>query len=320
MNAVSLTLVDDYAVLLLDQPGSKVNVLNQELLKELESHLHELAQRPRLAGLIVESAKPGIFVAGADLKELAAATEPDHPPTREFIQHGLRVLEILDELPFPTIACIDGAALGGGLELALACDERIAGTNPKTRFGLPEISLGLIPGWGGTQRLPRLIGPTSTIEMILHSQQLDADSARYRGLACKVVPSEDLRYEANQVLRETRTSGAWKRVRERVRRPIELDRSELTIAEMSEGNISEAKLNAMSLSPDALATFRQSTRERLKGDPKLPASLALLDVIEKGCTLPLREAIRLETETFLRLVGSPEARKLIADFFASRKK
>ena len=320
MNALSVTVVDSIAVLTIDQPGSKVNVLSRALWSELEEAFAGLSKRTDTTGLIIESAKPGIFIAGADLKELADVPGPGHQPTREFIEHGLRVLAALENLPFPTVACIDGAALGGGLEVALACDYRLAGTSPKAKFGLPEITLGLVPGWGGTQRLPRIVGPTSAIEMLLQNLQLDAEKARYRGLLSTVVPSEIMRTEAIRILRESGASGDWRSLRDRKRRPLEIDRSELTIAEMNAGNISEAKLEAMSLSPEALQAFRDSINEQMKDSLSRPAALAALDLVEKGCLLPLAEALLLETETFVRLAGSPEARKLIADFFASRKK
>ncbi len=320
MNSVSVTVVDKIANLTLDQPDSKVNVLSRAMWSELDDTFRELAQRSDLLGLVIASAKPGIFIAGADLKELADVPGREHEPTRQFIEHGLRVLDALENLPYPTVACVDGAALGGGLEVALACDYRVAGTNPKAKFGLPETTLGLVPGWGGTQRLPRIVGPTSAIEMILQNLQLDAEHARYRGLLSTVMPSEILQNEAIRILHESRSSDNWRSLRDRKRRPLEIDRSELRIEEMNAGKISEAKLNAMSLSPDALQAFRDSINEQLQDSLSRPAALAALDLIEKGCLLPLSEALQLETETFVRLAGSPEARKLIADFFASRKR
>src|SRR4051812_34347268 len=148
---------DTVAVLTLDQPGSKANVLTTQMWTELEAAVDALATRTDVRGLVIASAKPGIFIAGADLKLLANAAGPNDPAVRSFIEHGLRVLEKLEALPFPTCAAIDGAALGGGLEVALACDYRVVGTSDKVKLGLPEVTLGLIPGWGGTQRLPRWV-------------------------------------------------------------------------------------------------------------------------------------------------------------------
>jgi enoyl-CoA hydratase len=320
MNALSLQFAESFAIVVFDQPGSKVNVLRRETWSEMEAVFQQLAVRTDLHGLVLESAKPGVFIAGADLKELSDVPGPDHPGTRQFIEQGLRVLESLESLPFPTVACVDGAALGGGLEVALACDFRIAGTNAKTRFGLPELTLGLIPGWGGTQRLPRLIGVTSAIEQMLGREPFDAENARYRGLATRIVPSENLRSEAFRLLAEAQSTRSWRGCREKKQRAMEIDRSEATIQEMNEGQISEAKFNAMSLSAEAIAAFRLQIDEQLAQSPIRPAAHALLNVIENGCKLPLGEAIAVETQEFLRLAGSSEARQLIAEFFASRKK
>src|SRR5947208_565735 len=174
------TRPDGVAVLTFDQPGSKANVLTRELWTEFGEALAALHTRTDLKGLVLASAKPGIFIAGADLKLLANAPGPNDPEVRAFIELGLRVLEQLEALPFPTCAALDGAALGGGLEVALACDYRVCGTNPKVQLGLPEVKLGLIPGWGGTQRLPRIIDMNrlhAACKLVTTAELLDAPSA-----------------------------------------------------------------------------------------------------------------------------------------------
>jgi enoyl-CoA hydratase/carnithine racemase len=278
MSALSLHIADTIATITFDQPGSKVNVLTRAACSEWEALLVDLAKRTDLHGLIIESAKPGIFIAGADLKEFTDVPSPDHPPTRQYIELGLHICELLEALPFPTAACIDGAALGGGLELALACDYRLAGTNPKTRLGLPEVSLGLIPGWGGTQRLPRLIGVEPALEVIVGNAQLDAESARSRGLVAAVVQSESLRSEATRVL----AGGDWRGRREQKQQSLKAVESTLT------------KNNS-------------------------PAAVAAKEVVAKGATLPIKEAIPLETAAFMQLVASPEARRQIGEFFNRKK-
>jgi enoyl-CoA hydratase/carnithine racemase len=318
MNALSLEVQDSLAVLTADQPGSKVNVLSRAVWSELGEAVRELRGRPGIRGLILESGKPGIFIAGADLKDLADVPAPDHPPTREFIEQGLRVLVALEDLPFPTAACIDGAALGGGLEVALACDYRLAGTSPRTRLGLPEVTLGLIPGWGGTQRLPRLVGIITALEQILGNVQFDADTAHDRGLIDAIAPSESMRAEAARLLLSSADSGEWRERRERKRRPVAAGRADVTIEDLKEGNVTKARLDAMSFGPETMAGFRQSVNERT-AECRRPAALAAIDVIERGCALPLREAIPLETAAFLRLAASPEARQIIAEFFARKK-
>ena len=306
-------------ILTLDQPGSKVNVLTRELWADLESAVDEARSRP-LAGLVIASAKPSVFIAGADLKLLETATGPNDPAVRSFIEHGLRVLEKLESLPFPTCAAIGGAALGGGLEVALACDIRLVSNGPKVQLGLPEVKLGLIPGWGGTQRLPRVVGAISALEIMFNNLQLDAETARYRGLVTEVAPSENLRTEAVKLLKRSRLHGEWKSVRENKRKPMEVASKGPTLEDLKAGHFSDAQINAMSLNPETMTAYRQYASEQMKDLLRRPATIALLDVVEQGCALPLQEAISIETRAFMRLVGTPESRQLISEFFASRKR
>src|SRR5262245_49724331 len=141
MNLTSLRLEVDaggVALVTFDLPGSKANTLGQAVLAELEQLLDHLEKRTDVTGLLFVSGKPGMFIAGADLKELGAAgTSPDS--TRVMIERGLKVVERVEQLPYPTVACIDGSCVGGGLELALGFDYRLAGTHPKVEIGLPEV-------------------------------------------------------------------------------------------------------------------------------------------------------------------------------------
>lgn len=274
---------DGVAVLTFDQPGSKANVLTRELWTEFGDALAAL--RSDLKGLVLASAKPGIFIAGADLKLLANAPGPNDPHVRTFIEQGLRVLEQLEALPFPTCAAIDGAALGGGLEVALACDYRVCGTNPKVQLGLPEVKLGLIPGWGGTQRLPRIMDVDrmhAACEIVTTARLLGAREGVARELADSVVESPALPEQAAaRVLRED-----WKERRGRKQRAIPLQ---------------------------SRKTFKQPAG--LSG-----AAAEAVRVVGEGAALPLYDAIKLETDAFMRLAGSDESKRLIAEFFASRKK
>lgn len=178
-----LTRPDGIAVLTVDQPGSRANVLTRALWDELHAVLLTLNQSTACVGLILDSAKPNIFIAGADLKFLGSVPAPHDPAVRELMEFGLATLALLENLPFPTCAIIDGAALGGGLEVALACDYRLIGTNPKVELGLPEVKLGLIPGWGGTQRLPRIIGVAPAVDLMVTGTSLTGIEAIQLGLA-----------------------------------------------------------------------------------------------------------------------------------------
>src|SRR5579864_577021 len=164
-SALKLDIKDGIAWITFDQPGSRANTLGQGVLVEFEEVLGQIEKRTELRGLILMSGKPGMFIAGADLKELGSA-ENDPKQTRRWVERGLAIIDRFEALPYPTAACIDGACMGGGLELALGFDYRLAGSNPKTDVGFPEVKIGLFPGWGGTQRLTRVIGPALAAELI----------------------------------------------------------------------------------------------------------------------------------------------------------
>jgi enoyl-CoA hydratase len=288
--AIRVAITDGIARLVFDQPNSRANVLSTALWTEFGQVLDLVVHQPDVTGLILESAKPSIFIAGADLKELGSA---DSGRARALVELGHRVLAMLEELPYPTVAVIDGAALGGGLEVALACDFRVCGTNPKVQLGLPEINLGLIPGWGGTQRLPRLVGIEEAIERLLSGESYDATDPPPDDLVDESVPSDDLADTARRWL----ASRDWREVRALKRDAVSTD-----------------------LLPSG--EFLADTRQTLDiiDPPMRPAAAEVLKVVLEGSLTDLAGGIRLETEAFLRLADSENARQLIADFFAKRKK
>src|SRR5262245_55616041 len=156
--ALRLDVADGVGTITFDLPGSRANTLGVAVLAEFEALLKQLRARSDLRGLILQSGKPGMFIAGADLKELGSADASKPEQSRALIKRGLDVIAGFESLPYPTVALIDGPALGGGLEIALGFDLLLAGTNPKTELGVPETKVGLMPGWGGTQRLARVVG------------------------------------------------------------------------------------------------------------------------------------------------------------------
>lgn len=173
---------DEGLVLLgLDRPGAK-NALGRQLLGELEAAFTSLAADPAVRVVVLHSLVDGVFCAGADLKERAGMT-PEEAET--FVMRLRAAFTALERLPMPTLAAIDGAALGGGLELALACDLRVAGRGAV--LGLPETSLAIIPGAGGTQRLPRLVGRARAKELIFTARRLGAAEAVELGVADRAV-------------------------------------------------------------------------------------------------------------------------------------
>ncbi len=145
---------DKIAVLTFDLPDKKVNTLGQTVLMELAGVLGTLAKRNDLRGLLFRSGKGGQFIAGADLKEIGALAFASKEQVTQAVGFGHKLFGQVSDLPFPTVALIDGNCMGGGTELALAMDERIVANVPHTKIALPEVKIGVLPGWGGTQRLP----------------------------------------------------------------------------------------------------------------------------------------------------------------------
>ena len=173
-HAITITEKETITFLTIDVPGEKINTLTTPVMKELSQTLTDLSEKS-LNALVIQSAKPNIFIAGADINEIKDITDPDDAFNKA--RNGQAVLDQLAALPFPTIAAIQGACLGGGCELALACDYRIASDSTATLIGLPEVNLGIIPGFGGTQRLPKLIGLQRALPLILQGKPVSAKKA-----------------------------------------------------------------------------------------------------------------------------------------------
>ncbi len=294
--ALRLEILDgNVGLLIFDQPGSRANTLGQAVLAELSALVAELGKRTELTGLILRSGKPGMFIAGADLRELGGA-RPEPEQSRQLLQGGLATFGAFEQLPYPTVAAIEGACMGGGLELAMCFDFRLVSTHPKTELGLPETKVGLIPGWGGTQRLPRLIGPALATEMICAGETVKPARAVQIGLAFDAVPSERLQAEALRLLAWARESGAWHEVRQKKQQPVGLSEEQASFL---------------------FAVARAQVLAKTRG--QFPAPLAALEAIAGGVNLPLAEGLKIESEKFLPVVAGPAARNLIAVFFMNQR-
>lgn len=284
---------DGVGVITFDLPGKKVNTLSTAVLAELAAVLEPLASRADLRGLLVRSGKPGQFIAGADLNELAAMATAAPARVEEILRLGQDLFGRFERLPFPTVGLVDGACMGGGTELVLALDERLLSTAQHTGLALPEVKVGIIPAWGGTQRLPRLVGFHHATTMITSGDTVGAAAAVAMGLAFDAVPPERLVDEGVRLLGILREDDAWRRRRTERERPL-------------------------AVSPDELAFTSAVTRGAVLAKTKgqYPAPPAALDAIFAGCTRPLEEGLAIERERALDLVGSPIAASLIGLFFA----
>src|SRR6059058_6203574 len=191
---------DQICVLTFDRPESGANIFDDATLDELNEHLDFIENDAALRGLIIASAKKSIFIAGADLKTLLQQAQSGE--MRAFIAKGQQAFNRLAGLKIPSVAAIHGASAGGGYEVTLACDYRIASDDPATRIGLPETTLGLIPAWGGCTRLPRLIGVEKAAEVIVKGKLYSAQEAKQLGLIDEIVSRDRLLEAAKKKLRD----------------------------------------------------------------------------------------------------------------------
>jgi 3-hydroxyacyl-CoA dehydrogenase / enoyl-CoA hydratase / 3-hydroxybutyryl-CoA epimerase len=177
---------DRLATLTFDSPDKKVNVFTRGALQELETLLEELAGRKDIGCLILLSGKEGSFIAGADVEEIARVSDPVEAEAGSRVGH--RLFSTWESLPFPTVAAIRGVCLGGGLEISLASTYRVASDRPDTKMGLPEVRLGILPGWGGSTRLPRRIGIAEALDLILTGKTVVGKKALKLGLIDALMP------------------------------------------------------------------------------------------------------------------------------------
>ena len=273
-----------------NDPTSRANVMNPATLAALQKVLEALA-REAVKVVVVLSAKENIFIAGADLRWLGQL--PDSTAAAEVSREGQALFARLADFKVPVLCAIDGACAGGGYELALACHWRIASDAQVTVIGLPEVSHGLIPAWGGCVRLPRLIGAPAATKHILRGALLPAAEALRLGLVDEVVPAASLKARAKVVALRLAAAGKPERMK------------------------SVATSNPMSsVSPisdqDVFSDYRQKAAAN---GPGRQAQLAALDVIEHGLDLPFSEALKIGSARFGEVATSEIARNLIRVFF-----
>ncbi|MCI0332290.1 MAG: 3-hydroxyacyl-CoA dehydrogenase NAD-binding domain-containing protein [Planctomycetes bacterium] len=300
----------DVALLTLDDPQSGANVLSRHVLDALEQHLNELDKRKGLAGLVIYSAKPGMFIAGADLKEFATWLDAPKAEVSGYCRRGQQLFGRLARGNYVTVAAIDGMCVGGGAEVALWCDRRVLTDGEKTAFGFPEVKLGLFPGWGGTARSPRIVGLSNAIELVTGGENIDARAAAAMGLANDVValgstepsPTPSLRGRENngdallaaaiRMVRAEQATQQFRRDREQWAAPIAISDTELGF-----------------LGATASAYIQQQTKGHY------PAPLAALEVMLGAAGADVETACKMEAEEFAKLFGSPVNRALLNVFF-----
>ncbi len=277
------------ATVTFDVHGTPFNVFNDEVIGELRAVVEEFERdMPRL--VVFRSGKASGFFAGADVNRIQRLETADE--VRAVIDAGHEVFDRIERLPCPTIAVIHGPCLGGGLEFALACRHRIARDDGSTKLGLPEVTLGLIPGWGGTQRLPKLVGLRQALRIILEGANLNASKAAEEGLVDLAASPATFDAEVNTFIDDRLAARS-------VRKP-------------TQGLLDTLLDGTWPGHAVVLATARRRIEQRGHDYPALPAALR---AIEAGYKTPGAAGFEAEREEFVRVVFTPVARNLIGLFF-----
>lgn len=288
-SAFKLTFTNQHVgIITIDVPNEKVNTLKAEFVEQIGTILQKAQQYSQLKGLVLISGKTDSFIAGADISMISGCKTARE--ASELATKGQTVMSHISAFPVPVVAAIHGACLGGGLELALACHARICSLDDKTQLGLPEVQLGLLPGSGGTQRLPRLIGAPKALDMMLTGRSIRAKQAQRMGLVDDAVPQSILLQTAiDRVLqgRKTRAPLPWQ-------------------ARLAGGPLGKALL---------FSVVRKKTRAKTHGN--YPATEKIIDVVKQGLDSGRTSGYQAEAEAFGELVMTPQSAALRGLFFAS---
>ncbi|MCB0363473.1 MAG: enoyl-CoA hydratase/isomerase family protein, partial [Bdellovibrionales bacterium] len=276
-----------------DLVGEKVNKLSSPIMARFKELLDEI-QQSSFKAVILISKKPNIFIAGADIDEIKKLT------TREaFMEKLLPAHEIfnqLEDLSIPVVAAVHGACMGGGCELIMACDYRIATDDKSTKIGLPEVQLGILPGFGGCVRMPRLLGLQASLDIILAGKSVDANKARKLGLVDEVVASESLMERAEAIAQEIIEGKKGKR-----RKQFE----------------SRGLMNSLLDGPLQMLVFKQAKKMVLKQSKGFyPAPLKALEIIRKTYGMKGRDkALKIEADGFCEVAVTSVSKNLIELFY-----
>ncbi len=293
MNAKTFSLdvrKDGIGILTMDVPGESMNTLKAAFVEEIRSVLDEVKRNKDLIGLVITSGKKDSFIAGADITMLAACTSAKDAETLS--REGQEIFAEIEGLTIPVIAAIHGPCLGGGLELALACHGRVVTDHGKSVLGLPEVQLGLLPGSGGTQRLPRLIGVAKALDLMLTGKQVRAKQAKKLGLVDDVVPPSILLDAAIKLAKKGKP-------RHQLKRDLQ-------------GKVLETnKLGRKVLFDQASKGVKAKTRGNY------PAPERILDVVRIGVEEGMKAGLAAESRHFGELVMTAESAALRSIFFAT---
>ena len=293
MNAITLTEKNGIATLTFDLPEEKVNKLSASVMTELKSHLEKL-KTSDYKFVIFRSGKPKIFIAGADIEEIKKLST--EAAVREAVSGGQAIMNMIEDLPMPTMAMINGACAGGGCELILSCDYRIASDDTSTRIGLPETQLGILPGFGGSVRLPRTVGIQAALDVILAGKLLNAKKAQKIGLVDYAVHPNLLESFTEKEIQKILAAGGGKRRK--------VFKAKGLVNQLLEGPLKGI----------VFSKARQATLKMTKGH--YPAPIEALEVVKKTYGYSDRaKAMQIECDHFAKLATTEISKNLIHVFY-----
>ncbi len=296
---------DGIALVTWNMPGRSMNVIDAKVMEELAAIVERVASEAGIKGAVLTSGKDA-FCAGADLTMLEAQSltfadslksQGEEAANRRLFEDSRKLSQIarrIETCGKPWVAALNGTAMGGGFELALACHHRIASENDKTRLGLPEIKVGLFPGGGGTQRVARILAPADALQFLLKGDQLRLGRAKAMKLVDEIVPQAEL----------VPKSKAWIKAGGTAKAPWDVDGFKLP------GGLVYSKAGMM-VFPPANALYRRETYDNY------PAARAIMQVVYEGLQLPMDQALRVESRYFAKILRSPEAAAMIRSLFVS---
>lgn len=290
-NHLHLNVSQGIATLIFDMHDSTANTLSKSVLEELETLLNNIKNDTSIKVLLLKSAKEDIFIAGADIKEILPMTNEDE--IYAYLMKVNSIFTTLETLPYPSVAVIDGACMGGGLELALCCKYRLATENKKTKLAFPEVKLGFFPGFGGTQRLPKLVGLTNALELILQGKELNAKQAYKIGLVTEFFAQGYSEFRVNEFVEKLLN----KKVR--TQKPFRW--------------LEYCQFMREFIFKKALENLQQ------KVQPQYLGVYAALDVIHHTFKKPHEIGIKIEAKTFSEVAVSEQSKNLIQLFLTSQE-
>lgn len=290
--SLKVTPKGEVALIEWDHIGEKVNKLSTPIMMRLQEILTDLRKSSYKAVVII-SRKPKIFIAGADIEEIKNMKSRED--FRFAVESGHKIMNMIEDLPIPVIAAIDGACVGGGCELAMACDYRIASEDKATKIGLPEVNLGIIPGFGGCVRMPRLIGVVNALDIILQGKTVPAVKALKIGLVDQVVHPSILEAQALGLAADVIKKGGKKRMKK-----------------FSGKGLADSIQNSVAL-PYVFYKAKATVMEKSHGH--YPAPLEAIDVIKKSHGKSREKALAIEADGFCNVAGGPVSKNLVSLYF-----